>query len=210
MPDSPNWYVLQAGRWVGPMDRERVQQLARAGQISGSDLVAQEGMQAGIRAADAGFISANVIAAGQSGDLASLARRVGAAALDALVAVACQVPAIVLMIAAAASSDSGQTSLLAIVAVVGMYLMAFVFLAFQGYLVATSGQTIGKRVVRIRIVKQEDNELPGFGRGVAVRMLLNGLFALWAPYALADVLFIFGATRECLHDRIARTKVVNV
>src|SRR3954465_3075042 len=189
MPDSPNWYVLQGGRWVGPMDRDRVQQMVRAGQISGSDLVAQEGMQAGIRAADAGFVQGRAVPtpAGDP-DLASRGRRLGAPFIDALIAIVFQVPTIALFIAAVVTSDPGASSggALVIVAMLSLYGMGFVCLAFQGYLVATSGQTVGKRLLHIRIVKEEDDSLPGFGRGVAIRMLLNSLFAAWFVYGIAD------------------------
>ena len=39
-------------------------------------------------------------------------------------------------------------------------------------------------------------------------MIVNGLIGIIPGYGLVDVLFIFGAERRCLHDYIARTKVV--
>src|SRR5438034_3918943 len=70
MAHGSNWYVLQSGRWVGPMSAAQVQALARSGQLAPSDLVAQEGMPSGMTAADAGFVAgAGVVA--PAADLAS-------------------------------------------------------------------------------------------------------------------------------------------
>ncbi len=89
----------------------------------------------------------------------------------------------------------------------------------QMYWLATTGQTLGKRWMKIRIVRL-DGTAAGFVRAVLWRGFLNGAVYLtlllvagrWLayPYLLADVLFIFGAQKSCIHDLIAGTKVVRV
>jgi uncharacterized RDD family membrane protein YckC len=95
-------------------------------------------------------------------------------------------------------------------------LLAFVMLfylplwIYQAYLRATLGQTIGKRVVKIRIVSYDDGSNPGFWRAVGLRDLVPWIIGLvvgllfWA----IDNAFIFGRERRCVHDYMAATIVV--
>lgn len=79
-----------------------------------------------------------------------------------------------------------------------------------------SGQTIGKRVVRIRIVRPDGTPagaarllLMRGGAFMLVQRLLGGINPLLGlAFWLADVLMIFSADRRCLHDRFADTIVV--
>jgi uncharacterized RDD family membrane protein YckC len=85
------------------------------------------------------------------------------------------------------------------------------FWGLQWLMVASSGQTVGKRWCGIRIVGQRGARV-GFVRGVLLRSwVMQGL--TWIPVlggllGLVDVLMIFGSQRRCLHDRLAGTKVV--
>jgi len=79
---------------------------------------------------------------------------------------------------------------------------------YQLYLLTVDGQTIGKKVMKIKIVRIDTGENGGFMPNVLMRWLLNGLLALIPFYALVDILFIFREDRRCIHDMIAGTKVV--
>lgn len=79
---------------------------------------------------------------------------------------------------------------------------------YQMYLLSTLGQTIGKKVVNIRIVKIDSGENGGFMTNVGLRLVLSGLLGIIPLYTLVDVLFIFRADRRCIHDLIARTRVI--
>ena len=87
------------------------------------------------------------------------------------------------------------------------------FLLVQGYLLHTQGQTIGKKLLKIRIVSLND-ELLGIGQLYFVRYLTFSLIAqipiIGAFISMVNVLFIFGQDRRCLHDRLAGTKVIEV
>ena len=83
---------------------------------------------------------------------------------------------------------------------------------YQIRLLATKGQTIGKRALKIRIVDVADGSNPGFGRACLLR---DGVFGiLWMvpifgpPAVLGDALSIFRHDRRCLHDHLAKTVVV--
>ena len=75
------------------------------------------------------------------------------------------------------------------------------------------GQSIGKRALRIRIVRN-DGGTASLGRLLLLRMgvmMFIGLVPILGTLVqLADPLFIFGAQSRCLHDFLADTRVVMV
>lgn len=93
----------------------------------------------------------------------------------------------------------------------GMSLISWiVFALINGKFLLANGQTIGKKAMEIRIVDLEGN-VP----------VLNTLLARYAVYfvpglipfagglfSLVNILFIFGEEKRCLHDQVAKTKVV--
>ena len=82
---------------------------------------------------------------------------------------------------------------------------------YQWILITRTGQTIGKKMMRIRIIKVDGSPVT-FGDGVALRewvTRLVGLIPCVGPViSLVGILMIFGDEQRCLHDRIAGTKVV--
>ena len=76
------------------------------------------------------------------------------------------------------------------------------------------GQTIGKRAMSIRMVDADTGQVPSLGRLVGLRALpvtaITLIPVVGSFLPLIDVLFIFGQERRCIHDLIARTKVVVV
>jgi uncharacterized RDD family membrane protein YckC len=75
------------------------------------------------------------------------------------------------------------------------------------------GQTIGKRMLGIRIVRCDGTHAP-LWRIVCLRdglmTALEGIPLLGPFIGLTDSLVIFRADRRCLHDMIADTKVVRI
>lgn len=86
-----------------------------------------------------------------------------------------------------------------------------VFFAVNGYWLHTRGQSVGKRLLNIRIVRST-GERATLSRILFARYLptqaLGMVPVIGLLYALIDILFIFGDSRQCLHDRIADTVVV--
>jgi uncharacterized RDD family membrane protein YckC len=78
-------------------------------------------------------------------------------------------------------------------------------------LVSRNGQTIAKKLLGIKVVRA-DGSPASLGRIFWLRNVVNGLISavpiLGYFYSIIEVLFIFGETRQCLHDRIADTIVV--
>lgn len=97
-----------------------------------------------------------------------------------------------------------------LMAVLGLALIAFAI--YQLVLLYRSGQTVGKKIVGIRIVRV-DGSRASFPRLLFLRYGVPTLIGM-IPYvgwifSLADPLFIFGESRRCLHDMLAETIVVN-
>ncbi|MBI3884673.1 MAG: RDD family protein [Opitutae bacterium] len=89
---------------------------------------------------------------------------------------------------------------------------ACALLILQGYLLTEYGQTVGKKLMEIRIVRWADEAKPGFTKAFLLRLLVPGLLGSvplvgWI-FTLVDVGFIFRSDRRCVHDLIAGTKVV--
>lgn len=82
---------------------------------------------------------------------------------------------------------------------------------FVGVMVARHGQTPGKRIAGVKVVRK-DGSKAGLGRIFWLRNVVNALPGLiplvGGLYGLVDILFIFSDSRRCIHDMIADTKVV--
>ncbi|MCY4096188.1 MAG: RDD family protein [Gammaproteobacteria bacterium] len=79
----------------------------------------------------------------------------------------------------------------------------------QAYLLARYGQTIGKRMLKIRIVKHDSYRTPTLTRSFGIREC--GIYLLyWIPFLpVIEVLWIFGEQRRCLHDLWSGTIVID-
>lgn len=141
-------------------------------------------------------------------ELAGRGTRLGAALIDVVILlVVLFVIGLVTPFRFYEPSRAGTIATVLLSYVVGMG----VFLLVHGYLLATQGQTVGKKLLGIRIVRT-DGSLATFGRVFGLRYALNGLIAsvpiLGSIYGLVDALMIFRDSRQCLHDQIADTIVV--
>jgi uncharacterized RDD family membrane protein YckC len=87
------------------------------------------------------------------------------------------------------------------------------FIAVHGYLLANRGQTIGKALLQMRIVRP-DGSRASVQRLIGLRYGVGSIFAIVPVaaqiYGLLDAVLIFGARRRCLHDRIADTVVIKI
>jgi uncharacterized RDD family membrane protein YckC len=133
---------------------------------------------------------------------ASAGSRLAAYILDLLVFFVCFLPAGLMSETALGKSD----------------LMLYVSFGLFGIicitnliLIAIDGQTVGKRLMGIRIAQIEDSTKAGFIQIVFLRTLLGkGALGLIPLYSLVDILFIFSDDGRCLHDKIGGTHVVKV
>ncbi len=133
--------------------------------------------------------------------LAARSTRFWAAFVDGLLIGVVMIPFVAL--AAIAGEDAGgSTILMALVGGLGFY-------AYQCHLIATSGQSLAKRWLNIRIIKL-NGENPGFVHGIVLRQWVMALLGAIPLLSLIDALLIFGEERRCLHDLLAGTTVITV
>ncbi len=102
-------------------------------------------------------------------------------------------------------------------AAVGLVLVFVMLAAFLGIFIWNLvwihkyGQTIGKRIMNVRIVRN-DATRAGLARIFFLRMMVPGIIGaipIVGPlFTLVDICFIFRDDRRCIHDLIADTVVV--
>jgi len=135
--------------------------------------------------------------------LASRGRRLFGSILDGIVYAVGVVPAMFMM----APDDNPEAAIVAFVALV------LVLVGIQAVLIATTGQSIAKKLLGMRIIRMDGSPV-GFLRGVLVRSWLFAVVTqipgLGGIIGLVDAVYIFGAEHRCLHDVVADTKVVLV
>lgn len=135
---------------------------------------------------------------------ASLGARFGAVVMDLLVLLTCTMPA-ALMSSDQAPTEGDKTLLM----IIGLLFLSV--LLTNLILMATSGQTIGKKMMGIRIAKIEDGSKAGFFQIIFLRnFVAQGLLSIVPLYGLVDICFIFSEDQRCLHDKIAGTQVLKV
>ena len=139
-------------------------------------------------------------------ELAGRGQRLLARIIDQLLYVACFLPFFILAFAKRSSGFDGIASLallLTLAAILGLFV-------YNLALLAESGQTLGKRWLRIRIVRPDGSDAD-LGRLFGLRMFLPWLIGVFAGpfFMLPDALCIFGNEKRCLHDMMADTIVVD-
>lgn len=146
-------------------------------------------------------------------ELASPWIRLGAAMLDNLIGFLFAIPAFIVLFAHAASAGDppNEDEMLVVFLGVGL-LCSLPLIIWQCIWISTRGQSIGKRILGVRIVKSADCEPPGFVSGILMRAFVPGLVGsvpyIGGLFSLVDVLFIFASDHRCLHDMMAGTIVV--
>ena len=107
----------------------------------------------------------------------------------------------------------------ALAVVVILTLLAFlVIFIVQIVLLVTRGQTIGKIIMKIRIVDAVTGQHPDWARLILLRTIVNSVIISFlnilpgagGAYFLIDSLFIFRADNRTIHDLIAGTRVDKV
>lgn len=127
-------------------------------------------------------------------ELATLGQRLTGALVDGLISL---VPYILIR-------ESGPEDM----ARLGALLALVIIFGVQAYFLARDGQTLGKKAAGTRIVRVDDEANGGFFTNVLMRAIVSSLPNIVPLYWFVDTLFVFRADRRCVHDWIAKTKVV--
>lgn len=209
-------HVAKAGQQSGPYTVEQVRDMVRSGLLGAADLGWHEGMAewaplhtiAGLGVPPPTDGPAAVQGAG--GPPADRIKRLVATFLDGALL------GITAGMAFGMGFFTGAGIHWGVGLLSGFGLMSIVWLGMlvgQCYLLAERGQTIGKIVMGLRIVRFEDGGNPGFVKAVLLRTFLWALITaipvVGPLIGLVGILFIFRDDQRCLHDHLAGTRVVN-
>lgn len=148
--------------------------------------------------------------------LAGRGTRLGASILDSLIVMAVLYTPMILTGALGSAITAAESSgnpfrfygvFLSGGGLIGMVLwVGWAVITFR--LVAKNGQTIAKKLLNIKVVRA-DGSRATVARIFWLRNVVNGLLSFLPLYVLIDALFIFGERKQCLHDKIADTIVVD-
>lgn len=156
--------------------------------------------------------------------LASRGSRFAARLIDGLLAVPFMIPGLIMMFDEFESMQSSPSSyggsygsepnlesLYGAIALIALPVLAFTI--YQWVLVARTGQTLAKKWMKIKIVRHDGSPVD-FVSGVIMRewvtSFLSNLPYVGGIIGLVDALMIFSEDHQCLHDKIAKTKVIAV
>jgi uncharacterized RDD family membrane protein YckC len=149
--------------------------------------------------------------------LASRIARLAAVTLDGLIGFIAFTPAFAMNFAQIVQQGRGNRLgvWLALAKTGGWFyfgaLIAIMVLVINLILLARNGQTIGKKLLGIKVVRVDGSPVTLF-RVFFLRKVCNTLITLipflGSIYALADTLMIFGEKRRMAHDYIADTIVI--
>jgi uncharacterized RDD family membrane protein YckC len=141
--------------------------------------------------------------------------RLGAVLLDSLIAAAMISGPLVFalfMTGALTTTASGRAAgTMIALALVPALAGAIVWCWLTVKYVKENGQTIAKKILGIKVIRS-DGSAASLGRIFWLRNAVNSLITViplfGTLYSIVEVLFIFGDSRQCLHDKIADTIVV--
>lgn len=141
--------------------------------------------------------------------LAGRGSRLAAAIIDGIIGLVFAIP-VIMSLGIWDMAKAGQQppfSLTLLSAIIGFAAFALV----HGYFLNSNGQTIGKKLLGIRIAKL-DHAVPPLTTTLGKRYLPITLASLVPMVGqiltIVDILFIFRGDRRCVHDHVAGTQVI--
>lgn len=88
-----------------------------------------------------------------------------------------------------------------------LFLLALAWLLYMSYLTGARGQSIGKRVINIKVVREQDGQVIGGGLGIA-RYFIHIVDTL--PCYLGYLWPLWDSKRQTFTDKIMRTLAIRV
>lgn len=130
--------------------------------------------------------------------------RFAAKLIDGLCDIVSMLPGLILLFIGASANEEALTFLGIGVMLLGALGMAI----YQWSGIVKSGQTVGKRAMKIKVVRQDGSPVD-FLYGVVLRNWILAVAAqVVGAIGIVDALLIFTEQRRCLHDMIASTDVI--
>lgn len=155
---------------------------------------------------------------GQQLELAGPGARLGARILDILIVGVAVLVLIILGALALFGVDSGDSATdeaetAAVVIVLGVVALAAVIgLLYEVVLIAVRGQTLGKMMTGIKVVRADNGLVPGWGKSIG-RWIIPTVVAFipavgWLLSLLVYLSLLWDSARQGWHDKAAGTLVV--
>lgn len=94
-----------------------------------------------------------------------------------------------------------------IIGVLGACIGFIIWMSLTILFMRRNSQSIAKKILNIKVVRADGSPV-SLSRLIWLRNVVNWLISVVPLYGLVDVLFIFGESRQCLHDKLADTIVV--
>lgn len=142
--------------------------------------------------------------------LASRWARLAAALLDCLIILPITLPLVYFTGGFDGISEGVEPTLLytLCLSLIGIVL----FILIHGKLLINKGQTIGKKLLGIKIVNVNGNQadLATLTRRYGAYWLFPLIPVVGGLINLINICFIFGSSKRCLHDHFGNTKVINL
>ena len=136
--------------------------------------------------------------------------RLAAAIVDGIIFCAMvYAPFMFAVISSAPTAESGTANTdTTLVVAAGLTLVGFVVWCWLTISrMKANGQSIAKKFLDIKVVRTDGSPV-SLGRLIGLRNIVNTLISFVPLYSIIDALFIFGESRQCLHDKLADTIVV--
>lgn len=155
-----------------------------------------------------------VLGSGQQVVLASAGARLGARLLDWLILGLLQLGALFAMVATLVAVFNGDTARDGwdVYTVVGALVVAALAAAYEVVFVAVKGQTPGKMIVKIRVVRAGSGGVPGAGKSALRWFVPVGVlfvpFVGWLFVPVVYLALLWDGNRQGWHDKAAGTLVV--
>ncbi len=141
--------------------------------------------------------------------LASRWKRLWASMLDSLIMLSVILPAMYFTGGFDGMSKGVQPSFEYSLMITTLGIVAFIIININ--LLVNYGQTVGKKILGIKIVDLEGN-LPSLKKHLlkryAVYFLPDQVPVVGQFFSMINILFIFGKEKRCIHDLVAETKVI--
>ena len=149
------------------------------------------------------------LATGETVELARIGARFGARVLDAIIVGVVFFVLILVLAAGSASTDAADISGFS---VMGILIGLVVGVGYEVLQIAVWGQTLGKRIVGVKVIHAAHGGLPGWGKAFG-RWAIPGLLALiplvgWILSILCYLSATWDRVYQGWHDKAAGTLVI--
>lgn len=141
-------------------------------------------------------------------DLASRWDRLWASLIDVLTIIPITIPLMYFTGGFEGISEGVQPSLS--YALTMALISTLIFLAIHGKFIVQDGQTLGKKVLNIKIVtvSGQHASIPFLAKRYGFFWVIPQIPAIGPLINIVNILFIFGKSKRCLHDYVGGTKVI--